>query len=132
MTTQTLNQTIATQKLLLVDDEEEITDLLGELLRAKGFSVETANNGLQAIDLAQRLQFDVVITDVRMPDMDGLTLMEKLKLLYPKLGFIVISGYSKQNESEILKRGAFKFLHKPVTPDLIIEAVNSFFNSSPR
>jgi two-component system response regulator HydG len=115
------------KKVLLVDDEIEITELLGDLLRSYGFFVATANDGVQAIVEAQKMNFDIVVSDVRMPDMDGLQLMDKLKIQFPKLGFIIISGFSIQDEHEILKRGAYCFLHKPVSPKKIAEVLNEYF-----
>ncbi len=116
-------------KVLLVDDEHEITELLGDLLRTYGFAVVTANDGVQAIAEAQKKKFDVVVSDVRMPDMDGLKMMDKLKKHYPDLGFIIISGFSVENENEVLDRGAFRFLHKPVGPKKIVDVLNEYFNN---
>lgn len=117
-------------KILLVDDEVEITELLGDVLRIRGFDVAEANSGSEAVEKAESADFDVVITDIRMPDMDGLQLMDVLKNRHPKLGFIVISGYSVYSEAEILKKGAYCFLHKPVSPVSIIESLQHYFSHS--
>jgi CheY-like chemotaxis protein len=69
---------VAPRSILVVDDEESIQRLLGSILELDGHQVETARNGVEALELLKRRRYDVVITDIKMPDMDGRALFDKL------------------------------------------------------
>lgn len=119
---------IMNKNLLIVDDEADLTDAMSEVLSHVGFKVGTANDGIEAYNYAQKHPLDLIITDVRMPNMDGLELIQKLSGQFPNLGFIVISGFAVKDESEILNMpGVKKFEHKPVDPKKIIALVKEYF-----
>ena len=75
-------------KILIVDDEEELVSTLAERLSLRGFHVEIATSGTQALDLARQRDFDVVIADVKMPGIDGLDLMATMKRDDPKINWV--------------------------------------------
>lgn len=106
-------------KLLLVDDESEIREGLQEVIpfAELGFEVVgEAGNGLQALQLCESLQPDLVITDIRMPLMDGLTLMRKARPLLPTAQFIVLSGFDEfEYARQAIENRAMGYLLKPIS-----------------
>ncbi len=113
-------------RLLLVDDEKTIRDGLSYAIDwdYHGFKVVgTAKNGLEALDFFKTSYADIIISDIRMPKMDGLCLQKTLLEKYPKLPFVFISGYQDFSYvSEALKQGASSYILKPVdTEELLSE-----------
>jgi CheY-like chemotaxis protein len=97
--------------LLVVDDEADFRALVKGGLAA--FAVAEAEGGRQALALAQEQRLDLVITDIRMPDMDGFALLEELRAQYPKLPVLAVSGYA--DAAEVEGRGFDGFVDKPVS-----------------
>ncbi len=83
---------MAKKKILLADDEEIIRSLLSEALRSDTCEIDTVENGLDAIVQMRRRSYDLIITDYRMPGMDGLELIQRIKAEYPGLPIILITG----------------------------------------
>ena len=81
---------MAVESILIVDDEPLIRELLSEVLEKDGYQVVSVSNGHQALRKIRQNYFDMVITDVRMPEMDGITLLKKIKELSPATSVIVI------------------------------------------
>ncbi len=116
------------QKLgvLLVDDEPKITDLLSLSLRNQPYHVKTAQSGQQALEMMVEQPIDILITDIRMPAMDGLELSRRVQEKYPKTQIIIISAHGDVDSSiEVLKLGAVDFLQKPVDPKVLQLSLNS-------
>ncbi|WP_456369850.1 protein-glutamate methylesterase/protein-glutamine glutaminase [Thermodesulfatator atlanticus] len=110
-------------RVLVVDDSPLLRRLISEALRAdKDIEVVgTANNGKEALDKARLLRPDVITLDIEMPVMDGLTALEKLKRLYPKIQVIMFSSLTEKGAKETIKAlslGAFDFVTKPSTRSL--------------
>ncbi len=103
-------------KILIVDDEPEILDILETTLTAEGFEVKKASGGREAIAHCQAESFDLAITDIKMPDMDGLEVMKHLKARDQDMEMIVLTGFvTIDNAIEALHtHGAFDFLRKPL------------------
>ncbi len=103
-------------RLLLVDDELDLLDLLGEWFGNFDYELQTAVDGFAALALARRQAFDVVITDLKMPGLSGLHLLEMLKEFDPHLQVIILTGEGTMEDAiEALREGrAFDFLVKPV------------------
>lgn len=105
-------------KILIVEDEELIRDIFKQSLEHWGFSADTAPDGKTALEMCQHRSYQIVITDVNMPLMDGITLLKHLKSRYPFIEVIIVSGYATiENAIEALKIGAFDFILKPVNFD---------------
>jgi two-component system C4-dicarboxylate transport response regulator DctD len=101
-------------RLLLVDDEPTLRRVLKRSLSRAGFEVVEAANGELAMQLSRDESFDVVITDVRMPDMDGLDLLEQLLTDDPDLPVVLLTGsYEVSSREEAISIGAFDCLRKP-------------------
>jgi DNA-binding NtrC family response regulator len=101
--------------VLLVDDEPELRRLLHRTLSRAGFEVVDAENGRVALEAARLTRFDAVISDVRMPCMGGMELLERLQLEAPGLPVVLISGSLELTDREgAIALGAFDFLPKPI------------------
>ena len=103
--------------VLLVDDEVEFTDTLGERLRTRGLSVSTAASGDEALGLLEREDFDVILLDLYMPGRDGIDSLREIKLRRPLTEVIMLSGKGAEATAiDCMRGGAFDFLTKP--PDM--------------
>ena len=107
--------------ILIVDDEAHIRKILTIMLSKKGYATHTAASGLEARDLLMHHTFDAVITDLRMPGMDGLELLRQLKADDPEGIVIVITAFSSVDTAlEAMKNGAFDYISKPFKEDEIL------------
>ncbi|MFN0215662.1 MAG: sigma-54-dependent transcriptional regulator [Saprospiraceae bacterium] len=104
-------------KILIVDDEVPIRRTLRDILEFEGYEVDEASDGLECIAKVQKEKYDVVITDIKMPRMDGIEALERLQILSPETPVIMVSGHGTIDTAvEAVKKGAFDFISKP--PDL--------------
>jgi diguanylate cyclase (GGDEF)-like protein len=113
-TLKSLNMKSSHYKILVVDDEEATRKLIVDLLSQKGHQCLTANNGLEALDEIIGTEFDAVITDIVMPEMDGITLTKDLSKHYQNLPVMVMTGYTEEYSGETaIASGAREFIKKP-------------------
>lgn len=111
-------------KILVIDDEKVVGDSLRKTLQGEGYEIDTASNGQEGLRKARRESFDLIIVDLKMPDIDGLDVIKKIKEEQPDVMMVMITGYSTvDSATEALKTGAFDYLPKPFTPDEISEVV---------
>ena len=102
------------QRVLVVDDQQVVRDILAHFLSKKGFGVETADNGLTALELFTDHHFDLVITDLQMPYMDGSTLALEIKDRNPKTSVIIMTGNREIDQKKLMTSGCADFaLSKP-------------------
>ena len=114
-------------RILAVDDEAIILDSFRKILVVAGFSIDTVENGREALGLILKRDYDFVFTDLKMPEMDGLEVTKAVKHLRPDIDVIVITGYASiETAIETMKYGAMDYVQKPFTEDELIE----FFNKS--
>ena len=115
-------------KILVVDDEEDILEFLSYNLRAEGYDVIVADNGILAIELAKQEQPSLIILDVQMPDMDGITTCEKIREI-PYLKETVITFLTARSEdySQIagFEAGADDYITKPIRPKVLVSRVKA-------
>ena len=112
------------RRVLVVDDEENLRLVLRTLLRRHGYEVETASSGEEALPLVDSFGPDVVLTDVRMPKMGGLDLLQTLKAKGNDATVIVMSAYGNMDLAiEAMKTGAYDYVQKPFKPDEIVLAL---------
>src|SRR5918996_4670314 len=105
---------MARENILVVDDEPDMRDALTAALRREGLCITTAANGVEALEKVQGQSFDLIITDVRMPRMGGLALLQELKRTSPALPVVMMTGYGRIEDAvEAMKAGAFDYLLKP-------------------
>ena len=115
-------------RLLLVDDEARFVETLSKRLTARGFDVEGALGGPQALELLEARPFDVVLLDVWMPGMDGLEVLKAIRRLHPSVKVILVSGNASINAAiEGMRLGAVDYLLKPVEIDDILVKVEDAF-----
>ncbi|MDD4940343.1 MAG: sigma-54 dependent transcriptional regulator [Candidatus Omnitrophica bacterium] len=101
--------------ILVVDDEPLVRRSLSEFLTLEGYAVSSASNGREAINMLKDYIADIVITDIKMPEMDGLALLREIKKSFASTAVIFITGYgSIENAVEAMKEGAFDYITKPI------------------
>jgi len=101
--------------ILIVDDEPLVRRSLSELLTLSGYVVSAASNGREALDLLKSYTTDIIITDMKMPEMDGMHLLKQIKTDYPDIPVILITGYgSIENAVDAIKEGAYDYITKPI------------------
>ena len=111
-------------KILIVDDELSIVEVLKTLLTREGHLITTASNGKDALKYLREHVFDLLITDIRLPEIDGITLLREARELQSHLAVIVITAYAKvDNAVEAMKNGAFDYVTKPFKFDELILTV---------
>jgi DNA-binding NtrC family response regulator len=112
-------------KILIVDDEKAIRDSLKMVLTDEGYFAETASDGSEAIEKLIEDEFDIIISDIKMPNLDGMQLLKKTNEVNPSTFFIIMTAYaSVQTAIEALRLGAYDYLLKPVEFDEVIFRVN--------
>lgn len=110
--------------ILVVDDEKIVRDSMKEWLLEEGFSVTTANSGQSALKILDNRRFNVLLTDIKMPGMDGVELLTKAKQLYGDLCVIMMTAYADVASAvDAMKQGALDYLTKPFDPDVLTAMV---------
>lgn len=105
------------QTILVIDDERAIRNTLKDILSFEGFEVEEAADGAEGLEMIKGKDYNCILCDVKMPKMDGIEVLEKVKELKPDIPFVVISGHGNiETAVDAVKKGAFDFISKP--PDL--------------
>jgi len=102
-------------KILVIDDEKSIRNTLKDILGFEGFQVELAENGRDGIDLVLTSDFDIILCDIKMPELDGLEVLEQIRKIKPESTVVMISGHGTIDTAvEAIKKGAFDFIEKPL------------------
>ena len=116
---------MAESKILVVDDETEMLVSCRKILQSKARSIVTTESGQQALSLMEKTQFDLVVCDLRLPDIDGLDLLRKSRVIAPQSVFVFITAYGTVDMAvEAMKAGAFNFIEKPFTFDRLLDVVD--------
>ena len=101
-------------RILLVDDEERFRTNLQKMLEAQGLTVRAAGSGAEALEELKRSPCDVIVLDIRMPDMDGLAALKEIKSINPEVEVIILSGHASMDAAmEINRLGGYDYLMKP-------------------
>jgi CheY-like chemotaxis protein len=101
-------------RVLVIDDEPDMRDMLAEALPPRGFDVTVAESGAVGLAAIGRSAFDVVVTDLKMPEMDGLDTLAAIKRLRPELEVVVVTGYGSVDTAiQAVRNGAFDYVRKP-------------------
>jgi two-component system response regulator AtoC len=112
---------VAFRSVLIVDDEESMRHLLSVILRDHGYEARAVANGEEALKELGARDYDLVLSDVRMPKMDGLTLLAEVQRAHPDSTFIVMSAYGTHDTAiEAMKAGAYDYISKPFKPDEVV------------
>ena len=119
------------KRILIVDDEENTRIGLTKLLSQEGFEVESAANGHDALDVLGHQKISLVISDINMPDMNGLAFLRELSRKFPSTNVIMITAYGGvESYLEAMNLGAYEYLHKPVRLDELRSVMKKIFNGS--
>lgn len=111
-------------RVLLVDDEERFRTTMGKLLRKRGFDVEEAGSGHEALVRIQQGDVDVIVLDVKMPGMDGIQALAKIKALDPLPEVIILTGHANVDAAvEIMRLGGYEYLLKPCPIDDLVAKI---------
>ena len=115
-----------TRKALVIDDEQIVLDSVSKILKDENFEVEVTLSGRQGLEQAIQKDYDIVLTDLRMPDIGGMRVLRDTKRAKPALPVVMITGYgSVKSAVQAMKLGAAEYLEKPFSPDALIRTVNS-------
>ncbi|MDH7552825.1 MAG: response regulator [Spirochaetota bacterium] len=122
-------------RILIVDDEDIVLKSCLRVLQKLDYEIDTAYSGQTALDKLDKKKYDIVVTDLMMPGMDGMQLLEEIKKRYPDVIVIIFTGYATVDTTrQALKAGAFDYIPKPFTPDelrnVIENAVKSLKNKN--
>jgi DNA-binding response OmpR family regulator len=115
------------KRVLVIDDDSDLRELIQALLQNEGFDVLSAADGREAFELQKTRPADVVVTDIFMPDKDGIETIFEMRRKFPRTRVIVMSGGGSTLRTDFgslaLELGAVKFLKKPFQPQELIDAV---------
>jgi len=111
-----------TEKILIVDDEPDMLRLLSMIIKEKTpYEVTTTNNPLEALELAKKSSFDLLIADLKMPGLNGIELLESVKRFDEDIPTIIITAYATVEAAvETMQKGAFDFMTKPFRKEQIL------------
>jgi DNA-binding NtrC family response regulator len=111
-------------KILVIDDEDIVLMSCHRALTPEGYDVKTAKSGVEGLKMLENEPFNVALIDVKMPDMDGMEVLKKIKERWPDVAVIIITGYSAiATAVSSIKLGAFDYIEKPFTPDGILSVI---------
>ncbi|MEW6117169.1 MAG: response regulator [Nitrospirota bacterium] len=117
------------QRILVVDDDPVVGLSCKRILGGEGYTVFTVEDGHSAVERLSKDEFDLVITDIRLPDVYGLTVIQEAKTIQPKADVVVITGYpTLEDAKESIRLGAFEYLEKPFTPDFMMNVAKRVFD----
>jgi len=113
-----------TAKILVVDDEPAVLEVIQKILLDRGYTVDVAANGLEALQLLEQNSYDLMLSDVKMPQMDGMELLQQVGFLYPDLITVMLSAFANiQDAVAAIKLGAYDYIAKPVYPEDLILSI---------
>jgi DNA-binding NtrC family response regulator len=117
-------------KILVIDDEQGIRNLLDTLLRRKGYDVVLAESGRQGLELFRRERPDVIVLDLKMPEMDGLTVLRQIKNLDPGKPVIILTGAgTAEAEKQVRALGVTEYVEKEFSLHLLGDSLKRLLNN---
>lgn len=123
-------------KILIIDDDASVSRTLSLVLGRAGYQVSTATSGRKGLELLDNGSFDLVLTDIIMPELDGIEAIRKIRADHPGLRIIAMSGGGQIDKADFLHMaqalGADRAIEKPVRSERLLELVSSVLSSPPR
>jgi DNA-binding response OmpR family regulator len=119
---------MAEMKVLLVDDEETFVKTLSERLKMRDLKNDTVYDGNQAIDFVNENEPDVMVLDLKMPGIDGMEVLRRVKKMYPNIQVIILTGHgTDRDEDESRRLGVFDYLKKPVDIEVLVGRIKAAY-----
>jgi len=117
---------MAKKRALVIDDEQIVLDSVGKILKDENYEVDVSLNGREGLNEAIEQEYDIILTDIRMPDIGGMRVLRDVKRAKPSLPVVIITGYATVKSAvQAMKLGAADYIEKPFTPDQLLKAVDS-------
>ncbi|GFE61992.1 response regulator [Geobacter sp. AOG2] len=117
------------KRILVVDDEENARIALSKILTREGYEVASAGNGCEALNYLRGKEVELIITDINMPEMNGLTFLRELGRIHPHSNVIMVTAYGEvESYIEAMNLGAFEYINKPVKIDELKQIIRKIFN----
>lgn len=117
------------KRILLVDDEENARLALSRLLSREGYIVDTVSNGFEALNHLREHDVNLIVTDINMPEMDGITFLREVNRSFPGSNIIMITAYGGvESYIEAINLGAFEYINKPVKIEELKSILHKIFN----
>lgn len=117
------------KRILVVDDEESARIALAKLLTREGYEVASAGNGYEALNYLRGKEVELIITDINMPEMNGLTFLRELSRSHPESNVIMVTAYGEvESYFEAMNLGAFEYINKPVKIDELKKIIQKIFS----
>jgi len=114
------------KKAIVIDDEQIVLDSVSKILTDEDYDVDVSLSGREGLNQAIEKEYDIVLTDIRMPDIGGMRVLRDVKRAKPSLPVVMITGYaSVKSAVQAMKLGAADYIEKPFTPDQLLKAVAS-------
>ena len=113
-------------KILIIDDERSIRNSLKEILMDEGYDVDVAENGVQGCTMVEKEKYDIIFCDIKMPEMDGMEVLDKLNNMGIDAAIVMISGHGDIDTAvDCIKKGAFDFIQKPLDLNRILITIKN-------
>ena len=117
---------MVSEKILIVDDEKDFVTALAKRLRSRGWDAETAHGGKEALEKVASHDFTAIVLDLKMPGLDGIETLKRLKKVNSDLQIILLTGHGSIRDGvEAMKHGALDFLEKPADFEALVEKINA-------
>ena len=115
------------KKILIVDDEQNVRQLIGKVLEKEGYEISYACDGREGLDIFHKKNIDLIISDIKMPEMSGIEFLHEVKKQEPDIDFILITAFATMETAiEAIKNGAQDYVTKPFDIKEIVDAVKKY------
>ncbi|OGL44524.1 MAG: hypothetical protein A2161_13560 [Candidatus Schekmanbacteria bacterium RBG_13_48_7] len=115
--------------ILIVDDDRQLRIALEKVLIKSGYAISTAPNGIEAWEMVAEKDFDLVISDIRMPEKGGIELLSNIKKYKPNIPVIVMTAFGEPlSYHQAIENGAREYIHKPIKKDDMLKIVHHILN----
>jgi CheY-like chemotaxis protein len=111
------------ERILFVEDEFQSRSVFCDWVRTEGYKVTEARDGAEAVELLETERFDLVISDLVLPKLHGLNLVDWIRSKWPQMPLVVISGYLAEDAGKIILEGYAEFIQKPIKPEILLATV---------
>ena len=116
-------------KILVLDDDPIVNLSCKRILGAEGYSITTVEKGEEALNKLSKEDFDLLISDVKLPDISGMTVLKEARIIKPETDVVIITGYpTLEDARESTRLGAFEYIEKPFTPDFMLNVAKRVFD----